>query len=343
MKVVMLVGKQKLEVVEIDKPVRDGQNVIIKVIYCGICGSDIHYWVDGQGMAGVKNLIMGHEFHGTVDDPGAREDLKVGDRVTVVPANPCGKCAPCLKGWTNLCVDITKRPQPGLNGPGAYAEYIAVRPDMVRNLPDSIDDVAACTIEPLTVGLHTIRSACIKPGDRVFIGGAGIIGLSCAAWARVNGASYIAMAEVNDSRRDKARELGVVDDVFDGRDEKLNSKVKRTTGGGVDVAIDTSAAETAINSAILLLKPKGTLVLAGVSLKPQALTTLIALAKEITIKSVYAYIPSEFDMVMDFLAKGVVKMERFVSRIIRMNEAQDAFEDLHSGKTKDVKVVIRMQ
>ena len=344
MKVVKLVGKQKLEVVEIDKPARDGKNVIIKVVNCGICGSDLHYWEAGEGMAGAKNLIMGHEFQGICDDPGTREDLKAGDRVTVVPSNPCGKCAPCMKGWMNLCVEITRRPQPGLNGPGAYAEYIAVRPDMARKLPDSIGDLTACLIEPLTVALHTIRTAYIRPGDCVHIGGAGIIGLSCAAWARINGASYIAMTEVNDWRRDKARELGVIDDVFDGRDEKLISKVKKATSGGVDVAIDTSAAEAGINSAILMLKPKGTLVLAGVSLKPQSLMTLIALAKEITIKSVFAYLPSEFDTVMDFMARGVLKnMERFISRTIDMNEAQSAFEDLHSGKSRDVKVVISMQ
>jgi (R,R)-butanediol dehydrogenase/meso-butanediol dehydrogenase/diacetyl reductase len=342
MKAVKLVAKKKLEVAGVDKPSTDGGSAIIKVINCGICGSDIHYWEDGQGMGGAKDLIMGHEFGGVLEDPGLRNDLTPGDRVTAVPGNPCGECGPCKNGLYNLCVNVVKRPHPGLNSPGAYAEYIAVRPDMVRKLPDSISDLSASMIEPSAVAFHAVACANLRPGSRCLVVGAGTIGLLCAAWLRICGASYIAMTEVNAERRELAGKLGDLDEVFDARDEKLNSKIKRVTAGGVDVAIDASAADAGINSAFLLLKPKGTLILAGVSLKPQSIMTLIALAKEITIKPIYAYLPSEFDSAIDFIARGALKTERFVSRTIGMDEVQAAFEDLHSGRSKDVKVVVKV-
>jgi 2-desacetyl-2-hydroxyethyl bacteriochlorophyllide A dehydrogenase len=342
MKAVKLVGKQKLEVVEVDKPVPEKGKAIIKVLNCGICGTDIHYWEQGAGMGGYQGLIMGHEFGGIIEDPGGRQDLKPGDRATVVPANPCGECYPCKNGRMNLCVNMPKRPNPGLNAPGAYAEYFSIRSEMVRKIPDSISDLSATMIEPSAVGLHAIITSGMKPGDRVLIVGGGTIGLLCAVWARVSGASYIIMTEVNEFRLAKAKELGYFDEVMDGRDPKLNSKVKKATMGGVDIAIDASASDAGINSALLMLKPGGTLVLAGVSLVPQALLTLVILAKELTVKSIYAYNAEDFDKALDFIARGALKVEHLISKVVGPEELQAAFENLHSGKSKDVKIVMRM-
>src|SRR3990172_8367727 len=251
MKAVKLVAKRRLEVGDVDKPAAGSANAVIKVINCGICGSDLHYWEAGAGMGGATDLIMGHEFGGILEDPGSSRDLKKGDRVTAVPANPCGECGPCKNGLLNLCVNVVKRPHPGLNSPGAYAEYIAVRPDMVRKLADTITDLSASMIEPSAVALHAVACASVKPGCRSLVVGAGSIGLLCAAWLRISGASYIAMTEVNEERRAIAQKLGDLDEVFDARDEKLNSKIKKATAGGVDVAIDASAADAGINSALL--------------------------------------------------------------------------------------------
>ena len=177
---VVIKGKRRLSVVETEAPRADGEKVIIKVSGVGICGSDLHAW-DHGGMVG---LIMGHELGGTVVDPGALKDsLKVGDRVTALPANPCGQCDPCKSGKPNLCVNMLAA-APGLTAPGAYAQFFASRPDMVRKLPDTVSDVEAALIEPTAVALHAIRLAGLKPGDKVLVTGGGIIGLLSAAWAR---------------------------------------------------------------------------------------------------------------------------------------------------------------
>jgi 2-desacetyl-2-hydroxyethyl bacteriochlorophyllide A dehydrogenase len=340
LKAVKLVGKRDLIVADVNKPATDGVNVLIKIVNCGICGSDIHFWNEGVGAAGYQELILGHELDGIVEDAGSRKDLKQGDRVTVIPMNPCGECPTCRKGLLNLCENTYKRPQPGQNGPGGYAEYILARPDMVRRLPESISDLEGAMIEPATVGLHAVKEAGVKRGDRVLIVGGGTIGLICAAWARIQGASFVAITEANEKRAAKAREMGDANEVFDAADKSLKSNVKKAAGGGVDVAIDASASDAGINSALGMLRPKGTLVLAGISFAPQSLLTLVATMKEIAIRPSYAYLPGDFDSAIDSMARGILKTERFISRIIGMSEVQETFERLDSRTSDDVKIVI---
>ena len=340
MKAVKLIGKRELKLADVDKPAPDGVNVVVRVTNCGICGSDIHFWNLGVGAGGYQGLILGHECAGIIEDAGSRNDLKQGDRVTVIPMNPCGECTTCRKGFVNLCENAYKRPQPGQNGPGGYAEYISVRPDMVRRLPDTISDLEGAMIEPATVGLHAVKEAGIKRGDRVLIVGGGTIGLLCAAWARIQGASFIAITEANAERASKAREMGYADAVFDAADKGLKSSIKKATSGGVDVAIDASASDAGINSALMVLRPRGTLVLAGISFEPQSLLTLVATMKEVTIRPSYAYLPGDFDSAIDSMARGILKTERFISRVVGMSEVQETFGILDSRKTGDVKIVI---
>jgi 2-desacetyl-2-hydroxyethyl bacteriochlorophyllide A dehydrogenase len=340
-KAIKLTGVKKLTLAEVDKPAADHQSVIIKVAACGICGSDLHYWELGEGMAGARDLIMGHELTGIVEDAGNCQDLKVGERVTAVPMNACGECLACQNGLVHLCVNATKRPQPGQNGPGAYAEYFAARPDMVRRLPPSVSDSCAALIEPSAVALHAIKEAGVERGDSVLVTGAGTIGLLCAAWARIYGASFIAIIDANKARVERARNLSEADLVLEADDPKINSKLKKATGGGVHVAIDTSAADPAINMALLALRPKGTLGLVGISFKPQSLTTIVAIVKEIAIKPVYAYLPNDFDLVIDAINRGVLKVERLITKTIGFEEMQRTFEDLASGKSSDLKILVQ--
>jgi (R,R)-butanediol dehydrogenase / meso-butanediol dehydrogenase / diacetyl reductase len=204
-------------------------------------------------MDGRPGLVMGHEFSGILEDSGGREDLSPGDRVTVIPLNPCGDCFMCRQGHLQLCINGMKRPNLGLNAPVAYVEYVAARPDMVRKLPDTISDIKAAMIELAAVCFHAVHTAGIRAGDTVLITGSGTIGLLCVAWARISGASRIFLSEVNEARVAVAIKLGDANEVIDGRDPKMISKIKKATSGGVNVAIDASANDAGINSAILSL------------------------------------------------------------------------------------------
>ena len=201
MRAVALKGKREFELKEIEEPIIDNENVIIKVLKAGICGSDLHYFEIGE----PNGLIMGHEFCGEVIDPGNRSDLKVGDRVTALPISPCGACPACLSGNPQYCKSTwTHAVGLSLDNPGALGEKIKVRSDMVLKVPDNVSDEEAAMVEPTAVALHGIHLADVKVGSKVLVIGGGIIGLLSAMFAKKEGASFVAVSETNPKRGEKA-------------------------------------------------------------------------------------------------------------------------------------------
>jgi len=336
MKAAKITGKRSLSVVDVPAPGPDEEKVIIRVKRSGICGSDIHIWEEGKR----EGLILGHELGGTVVDPGSRGDLNPGECVTVIPLNPCGECSWCLNSGYHTCKYSLKRGIPGVTAPGSYAKYFAARPDMVRKLPNSVSDVEAAMIEPATVGLHAIGLANIKAGDKVLIIGGGIIGLLCAMWARICGASFIGMSEVNESRAANALEFGDVHALFDARDPKLTSVMIKAAKGLFDKAIDCSASSAGINAAADVLNHQGTLILVGISYSPVSLMTLPVCRKELRIIGDIGYSIPEFEHTIEMMSRGMIHTERFVDDTIGLDDVQKALERLSSSDSPDVKILI---
>lgn len=340
MKAVSLTGSETCKLIDAPVPESDGNRVVIRVSLCGICGSDLHFWHNGVGMDMKPGLIMGHEFSGTVHDPGSRGDLTPGDRVTVIPINPCGTCDFCVSGHPNICRDGSKRPLPGLNSPGGYAEYVGFRPDMVRALPDVVSDEEAAMIEPSAVALHAVRRSGIEPGDTVLVSGGGPVGLMAALWARQLGASRVILTEVNAFRMDFARTRLGMDLVFDAQEKGLSRSLKKQFGA-VDRVIECSAKDAGIDLGIQALRPRGTLVLTGISYAPQRLATLLLTVKEIEIKTAFGYTPDEFDMTLDQVARQSLDISPLATQIIEPGQVQDAMLGLASGSSNNIKVLIR--
>ena len=243
MKCVKLTGVKKLELGEMDMPVSKNGSVVFKVEAAGICGSDIHNWDGGS----PEGLVLGHEFAGTVVDPGSRTDLKVGDRITGLPISPCGMCEACKKGNPQYCFRTWNEAVGlSLTNPGGYAEYSSCRADFVKKLPDNVSFEEGCMIEPSAVSLHAINLADIKVGDRVLVIGAGIIGMMAAEFAKLDGASYVGIVEVNPNRGKKAVGYGYVDQYFDGKDEKLIEKLMTVSNGGFDKVIECCGNSAAV-------------------------------------------------------------------------------------------------
>ena len=341
MKALVLKAPRQLELQDIEAPQADGGNVIIDVSACGICGSDLHYWELGFGMAGVRDLVLGHEFCGVVSDPGARTDLSPGDRVTYIPLNPCGQCDSCAIGNPQLCPSSWKRPIPGNNAPGAFAEKVALRPDMVRKLPPEVSDEAACMIEPAAVALHAVRQAGVSVGETVLVIGGGAIGLLSAAWAGIAGASLVGLCEVNPHRIDAARESGFARVVFDARAPKIKRHIKEASNGGFDRVVETSATDAGLAMGVSALRAGGTLVLAGINFSPQAVPTLALTSKEIVLKGSMAYHVGEFETAGAFIAEKRLDIRGLVGRVIGLKDVQAVFSQLLAGGSAVVKTVVK--
>lgn len=338
MKCVRITGAKKVEVSKIDKPVSKKGSVVLKVNSCGICGSDIHYWDIGE----PNGLVMGHEFSGTVVDAGSRKDLKVGDRVTGLPISPCGECEPCRTGNPQYCAKTWSLAVGlSLTNPGGYAEYTSCRADMVRKLPDSVSDDEAAMVEPSAVSLHAVNLANIKIGDKVLIIGGGIIGLMAAEFAKMNGASYIAMLETNLKRGRKAVGFGKVNEYFDATDESVIGKLKEQTNGGFDVVIECCGSAPAVTEAIMTVKQGGTIVLVGVSLGAISIPTVVAVMAEVKMQGAIAYTEDEFDTCIDLIANKKINVEKYIDARVPLEDAQKSFEKLTSGKDAAVKIIFK--
>lgn len=337
MRAVALKGKREFELKEIDEPVIDNENVIIKVLKAGICGSDLHYFEMGE----PNGLIMGHEFCGEVINPGNRSDLKVGDRVTALPISPCLECHACLSGNPQYCKSTwSKAVGLSLDSPGALTEKIKVRSDMVLKVPDNVSDEEAAMVEPTAVALHGIHLADVKVGSKVLVIGGGIIGLLSAMFAKKEGASFVAVSETNPKRGEKALSLGVADKYYDAKDENMLNEIMSDTNGEFDIVIECCGNASAVTSSLVTVRPGGVVVLVGVATGPISIPTVIAVMNELTVKGAIAYTKEEFATCLDLINNKQIEVMPFVDDIVSYDEVENAYIRLTSGNDGAVKILV---
>ena len=337
MRAVVLKGKREFELKEIDEPVIDNENVIIKVLKVGICGSDLHNFEMGE----PNGLIMGHEFCGEVINPGNRSDLKVGDRVTALPISPCLECHACLSGNPQYCKSTwSKAVGLSIDNPGALGEMIKVRSDMVLKVPDNVSDEEAAMVEPTAVALHGIHLADVKVGSKVLVIGGGIIGLLSAMFAKKEGASFVAVSETNPKRGEKALSLGVADKYYDAKDENILKEVMTDTNGGFDIVIECCGNASAVTSSLVTVRPGGVVVLVGVATGPISIPTVIAVMNELTVKGAIAYTKEEFATCLDLISNKQIEVMPFVDDIVSYDEVENAYIRLTSGNDGAVKILV---
>lgn len=336
MKCVSIKGEREFEVKNIDVPQNKKGMVKIHISKSGICGSDIHYWVSGS----PAGLVMGHEFCGNVIYNGGRSDLKEGDRVTALPISPCGNCEACHTGNIQYCKETWNEAVGlSLNNPGGLTSIINVRNDMVIKVPDSITDDEVAMVEPTAVGLHAIHLANIKVGDKVLVVGGGIIGLVSAMFAKKEGASYVAISETNPKRGELAKKLGVCDEWFLAN-ETFQETFRKVVPNGFDKVIECCGNTPAVTSALTSVKSGGTVVLVGVSLTPITIPSVVSVLGENTIIGAIGYTKEEFVTCIDLMERKLIDVMKFKSKEIGLNEVQKAYEELTSGNSDAIKIIV---
>ena len=336
MRSVVIKDVKEFEIKDIEEPKKENGKVTIEVIKSGICGSDIHYWESGS----PSGLVMGHEFSGNIIDASDSE-FNVGDRVTALPISPCGKCSACLVGNVQYCPETwTYGIGLSMDNPGGLTSKINVRSDMVLKLPDNVSYEEGAMVEPTAVSLHAIHLADIKVGAKVLIIGGGIIGLGCAMFAKLEGAGFVALSETNERRGKKAVELDVADCWYDAKDQNSIAEMLTKTGDGFDVVVECVGNSPAVNSALTLVKPGGTVVLVGVSTTAIDTYTTIAVMKELKVLGAIAYTKEEFKTCIELISNKQIDVSKFISKEVGLNEVQSAYQELTSGNTDSIKILV---
>lgn len=339
--VMKAIGKIELEEREIPQ-LKEGE-VLIKIGYVGICGSDVHYFETGAiGDFVVKPpFVLGHEAAGTVVALGEGVDsLKIGDRVAMEPGKTCGHCEFCRTGRYNLCPDVQFFATPPYDG--VFQEYVAYDASMCFRLPDNVSLMEGALIEPLAVGFHAANQGGAHIGQKAVVFGSGCIGLMCLLALKAEGVTEVYVVDVIDKRLEKAMELGAAG-VINSSKEDAEERIMELAGGyGVDLAIDTAGADVTINQGIRMVKSGGTIVCVGYSRSGKVtLDMSVALNKEITFRTVFRY-RHIYPMAIAAVSSGLINLRNVVTDTFTLDEIQEAMVKSVNDKVNIVKAVIEV-
>ena len=317
--------------------------MILAINYTGICGSDVHYWVEGRiGSYIVKDpMVLGHESAGTVVEIGtAVKTLKVGDRVALEPGYPCRRCTACLAGHYNLCPDMHFAATPPFDG--TLAGFYSSPEDFCYKLPDHVTLQEGALLEPLAVAVHITKQAEVKPGQSVVVMGAGPVGLLCCAVAKAYGATKIISVDIQPSRLEFAASFAATHTWIPakvyGEENGANLIKEFGLGEGADAVIDASGAEPSIQTSIHVVRRGGVYVQGGMG-KPDITFPIMALCtKEITAKGSFRYSSGDYALALDLVASGKVDVKRLITDTVKFEDAEAAFKSVKEGK--GIKVLI---
>lgn len=346
MRVAVLSDIEKLTIQERPKPELSAGEALVRVEYCGICGSDVHAYL--HAVFFPIGTVMGHETSGVVVEVGERvQNTKPGDRVVIKPVAPCRFCYSCKSGRDNACSngferDIGESPERD----GAFAEYIRIPwpEEMIFHLPDDLSFEKGALVEPLATSLHGVRQSGFKSGDRVVISGAGPIGLFTLQLLQQGGAGQIIVLEISAERSKIAHDLGA-DAVLNPGEEGpgIEEKIADLTDGlGTDILYECAGVPVALQNSINYVKKGGGQVMVvGITEKDVPINSLTFVLKEIEMKGCIGYTSAEFQMAIDLLAKNKINTDVMISDIIRLDDIEKkGFKRLVSS-TDAVKILVK--
>lgn len=343
MRVAVMTGIKEIELTERDIPKPKEDEVLVRVEYVGVCGSDLHYYEAGGIGANIVKppFVLGHEAGGRVVETGSKvTNLKVGDRVALEPGKTCGKCEFCKTGRYNLCPDVIFFATPPIDG--VFQDYVAHPADLCFKIPDNMDTMEAALIEPLAVGFHAARQGNAKAGQTAVVTGAGCIGLVSMMALKAMGVTKVIVVDVMKKRLDKALELGAAA-VVNGKDKDTVDEIMRLTDGkGADLVIETAGTEITARQAIHFTKKGATIVLVGYSATGEMTLPLgLALDKELEFKTVFRY-RHIYPLAIEAVAAGKVNLKGIVTNIFPLDEVREAMKQSVENKADIVKSVIKV-
>ncbi|MFC3882142.1 NAD(P)-dependent alcohol dehydrogenase [Bacillus songklensis] len=330
-----------IEIKELPVPKATGDEVLVKVMAVGVCGSDIHYYEHGKiGRYVVeKPIILGHECAGIVAEIGdSVTKFKVGDRVAIEPGITCGRCEYCKEGRYNLCPDVQFLATPPVDG--AFVQYIKHREDFLFPIPDELTFEEAALNEPFSVGIHAAKRTKLQPGSTIAIMGMGPVGLTAIAAAKAFGASTIIVTDLEENRLEAAKRLGATHTINVLKSDPVEEIKKLTNGKGVDVAFETAGNPKALQSALASLKRGGKMAIVG--LPPQseiALNVPFIADNEVDIYGVFRY-ANTYPQGIQFLASKQSDLQSLITDRFSLEQTKEAMERARTNKQESLKVVV---
>jgi len=342
MKALVLEAYGQLVVRDLPAPEIGPRDALVRVMACGICGSDVH-GMDGSTGRRIPPLVMGHEASGVVESLGSEVTaFRPGDRVTLDSTIYDPNSYFSRRGLRNLCDD---RRVLGVScneyrRDGAFAELVAVPSHILYSLPPQMTFEQAAMVEPVSIAMHARTLTPIESGDTALVMGVGLIGLMVVQVLRHSPVTRIVAVDVDDDRLALARELGA-HDALNSKTTDVVARVKDVTAGrGADVAIEAVGIDATVRAAILGVRKGGTVTLVGNVAPEVTLPLQVVVARQIRLQGSCAS-NGEYPQCLDLIASGKVKVDRFVSASAPLEEGPVWFDRLHAREPGLVKVLLR--
>lgn len=344
----ILVEPKHFEIGDAEVPQPKDNEILLKVEYVGMCGSDIHGFEFGPFIPPKdpnQEIGLGHEVAGEVVGIGSKvTKFKIGDKVLIEPGVPDDTCEYCRTGRYNICPDVDfMATQP--NYRGALCNYMTHPEEWTYKIPEGMSVMEAALVEPAAVGMHAAILGQAKLGSRIVIFGGGTIGLMTLQACRSLGATDITVVDILPKRLDLALKLGAKR-VINGKEEDA-VKVLRSSqwygDHGVDLVFECAGSAFTANQAVQVVARGGRIMMVGTHSKPVPIDFL-KINREVTIQTSFRYC-NNFPQTIEAIASGKFNVKDMVSHVYDYKDVQKAFSDaIDPVKKADmVKGVIKVE
>jgi L-iditol 2-dehydrogenase len=341
MKALVLKEYLQLSLEEVERPIPNPTDVLVKVKSTAICGSDIHGY-DGTSGRRIPPIIMGHEAAGEIESVGDKvTKWQQGDRVTFDSTIYQLDDWYTLRGWYNIsdnrrvlgvsCNEYRQN--------GTFAEYVTIPQHILYRIPDSLSYDAAAITEPLAVALHGISLTPIEIGDTVAVIGAGTIGLMLVGSLAQRGCANIVVSDVSEERLSLAEKFGATHTVNPAKDLLPKVCLSLTNGRGADSVFEAVGLQATISDAITSARCGGTITVLGNISKEISIPLQKVVAGQIRIQGSCA-IKGEFPAALSLLVEKKIPTDKIISERAPLEQAPELFARLHSGDPKLLKVIL---
>jgi len=329
MKAAVIHGPRDIRLETVPDPVIQSDEILVRVMACGICGTDVHTYKRGQSLTAERSRIAGHEFSGEVVEVGEETGgIAVGDRVVGTGYRSCGKCYRCRSGQPERC-PVPSIPGEGLDG--AFAEYVVIPNPMpgraIFQIPTNLDWEEAATVEPVSVACHAVRRARIQQGETVVVLGAGMIGQTIVQAVRAAGASRVIVSEPSKARRDKAKECGA-DVTINPMERDAVEAVREAAAGDMPaVAFECSGVPAAFYQAPRMIGAYGRIIQVGMfedklELSPEMINQALTF-RNITLRGCGG---QRWDIALELMQSGQVRTKQLITHRFPLDDISQAFE-----------------
>lgn len=323
---------------EADMPKRNENEAVLKLLYGGICGSDLGSY-RGTFAYFSYPRIPGHEFSAEIVDIDENNSygLKKGMVVTCNPYFNCGKCYPCRKGLVNVCEHNETM---GSQRNGAFRDYIVMPLERIYD-GRGLDARTLAVVEPFCIGLHGINHVQIKKGDRVLVIGSGTIGIFAATAAKMKGATVI-MADISENKLQMAKhQFGIDDTILNDSHENFLSRVmEKTDGCGFDVCVEAVGLPSTFQDCIDAACFGGSVILIGIGKKNLDFNFTTIQKKELHIYGSRNALKQDFIETIDALLTGKLDLCKAITDVYAFSEAPKAFAEFSANQGDKLKVLL---